>query len=186
MRVPWCLTLLSLALFVGCNVNVGTTEPTDSPADATSPDEVTPDEVAPEESAPEEGMPTDVEPELPEEGPGTTVSDPPEEPKTERVKADVGVAKKGRSLDEYDGGVQGVIAGPAKAYFGFREKAVFQIQIPQAMQFFKGAQGRAPKSHEEFMSQIIEANKINLPELPRGQKYIYDSDKEELMVRRPG
>ncbi|MBC8869054.1 MAG: hypothetical protein H8E44_06530 [Planctomycetes bacterium] len=180
MRVPWCLTLLSLALFVGCNVNVGTTEPTDSPADATSPDEVTPEEVAPEE-----GAPTEPEPETPEEGPETTVSDPPEEPKTERVKADVGVGKKGRSLDQYDGGTQGVIAGPAKAYFGFREKAVFQIQIPQAMQYFKGAEGRAPKSHEEFMSKIIEANNIKLPELNPRQKYIYDPEKEELMVQRP-
>jgi len=175
---------LSLALFVGCPVNVGTTEPTDSPADATSPDEVTPEEVAPEDVAPEEGAPIEPEPETPEEGPDTTVSDPPEEPKTERVKADVGVGKKGRSLDDYDEGTQGMIAGPAKAYFGFREKAVFQIQIPQAMQFFKGAEGRAPKSHEEFMSKIIEANNIKLPGLSRG-KYIYDPEQEELMVQRP-
>ena len=90
--------------------------------------------------------------------------------------------KKGRSLDVYGERTEGESAGPARAYFGFREKAVFQIQIPRAMQLFKGAHGRAPKSHEEFMSEVTEANSIQLPELPPGHKYLYDPNKEELMV----
>jgi len=117
-----------------------------------------------------------------EEGSGTVATEPPAEP--ERVKADVGGGKKGRSLDEFDSGVQAAIAGPAKAYFGMREKVVFQNLIPKAMQLYKGMNGNAPKSHDEFMSQIIEANNIQLPELPDGHKYVYDPQKEELMIEK--
>jgi hypothetical protein len=104
----------------------------------------------------------------------------PAEPVTDRVKADVGVGKAGRSLDEYEG----VIVTPAKALFTVREKAVFQIQIPKAMQLYKGINGNNPKTHEEFMTQIIEANGIQLPELPRDDRYVYDPEKGELMVER--
>jgi hypothetical protein len=99
----------------------------------------------------------------------------------EQVKAEAGVGEKGRSLDEFEG----PIVTPAKAYFSVRERAVFEIQIPNAMQLFKATNGSGPKSHEEFMSQIIEANAIQLPELPEGQRYIYDPNTEELMVERP-
>jgi hypothetical protein len=173
--------LLTVALFVGCTVNIETSEPSDPSKDDKSP--------AVQVRADVEPAPT---PEIqkvdlgaaPAPKPKTMDLDTEPAPKPERVKADVGVGKRGRSLDDYDSGVEAVIAGPAKAYFGFREKAVFQIQIPQAMQFFKAAQGRAPKSHEEFMSQIIEANSIRLPELNPGTKYVYDPEKEELMVER--
>jgi len=99
----------------------------------------------------------------------------------ERVKAEKGVGLKGRSLDQHEG----VLVTPAKAFFSVRERAVFDIQIPEAIKLFKATNGNGPKSHEEFMAQIIEANQIQLPELPAGQKYVYDPEKEELQVERP-
>jgi hypothetical protein len=99
----------------------------------------------------------------------------------ERVKAEKGVGVKGRSLDEHEG----VVVTPAKAYFAVRERAVFEIQIPAALKLFKATNGNGPKSHEEFMAQIIDANQIQLPELPAGQRYVYDPEKEELQVERP-
>jgi hypothetical protein len=104
---------------------------------------------------------------------------------TERVKAEVGVGKKGRSLDQYDKGVERVIAQPARMLFATEQKMVFEVQIPQAMQLFEALEGRAPTSHEEFMSKIIQSNNIQLPQLPEGQKYIYDPQTKQLMVERP-
>jgi hypothetical protein len=102
-------------------------------------------------------------------------------PEMERVKAEKGVGVKGRSLDQHEG----LLVTPAKAYFAVRERAVFEIQIPGALKLYKATNDKGPKSHEDFMAQIIDANQINLPELPVGQRYIYDPEKEELMVERP-
>ena len=90
------------------------------------------------------------------------------------------MAAQGRSLDNESG----VLVTPAKAFFTMREKAIFQIQIPQAMSFFQGSEGRLPKSHDEFMSKIIAANSIQLPGLPPDRQYYYDPQLGELMVVR--
>jgi hypothetical protein len=102
-------------------------------------------------------------------------------PDMERVKAEKGVGIKGRSLDEH----QGMLVTPAKAYFSVRERVVFEIRLPDALNKYKALNGNGPKSHDEFMAQIIDANQIQLPELPAGQRYVYDPEKEELMVERP-
>jgi hypothetical protein len=106
---------------------------------------------------------------------------PPADPSVERVKAEKGVGIKGRSLDEYEG----VIVTPAKTIFTVRERVVFEIQIPGAMNLFNASEGRNPESHEEFMEKIIQFNNIKLPQLPPGQKYVYDPAQNELMVERP-
>lgn len=106
----------------------------------------------------------------------------PASPDAERIKADVGVGAKGRGLDKFQGGV---LVTPAKAYFTLRERAIFQVQIPQAMQMYQALHGSAPQSHDQFMKEIIQANQIQLPELPTGQRYVYDPQAKELMVERP-
>lgn len=99
----------------------------------------------------------------------------------ERVKAEKGVGIKGRSLDEYEG----VVVTPAKTLFTVRERVVFEIQIPGALNLFNASEGRNPESHEEFMEKIVKFNNIKLPELPPGHKYVYDPASNELMVERP-
>lgn len=106
-------------------------------------------------------------------------------PATELVPAEAGVGQKGRSLDKYQEGVQRVIAEPAKALFATKERLVFSVQVPQALQLFKAEKGYAPRSHDEFMREIVQFNNIVLPELPPGQRYVYDPQREELMVERP-
>ena len=96
-----------------------------------------------------------------------------------RERAQVGVGEKGRDIGE------GIISTPIKAYFSVRQQIAFNIQIPQAMNLYKASNGRAPDSHEEFMSKIIKANFIRLPELPAGHQYVYDPKKKELMVEHP-
>jgi hypothetical protein len=39
-----------------------------------------------------------------------------------------------------------------------------------------------PKDHEEFMTQIIKKNNIQLPVLPGGRQYQYDVENAELVV----
>ena len=108
-------------------------------------------------------------------------SSAPADPNVERVKAEKGVGIKGRSLDEYEG----VVVTPAKTLFTVRERIVFEIAIPQALTLFNASEGRNPETHEEFMEKIVAFNNIKLPELPPGHKYVYDPEKNELMVERP-
>ena len=101
-------------------------------------------------------------------------------PKTVREKAAVGMGDKGRGYDD------GPIATPIKALWSAKEQIAL-IQIQDAMQIYKvmDPNNRGPKSHDEFMEQIIKANHINLPALPEGHRYVYDPAKEELLVERP-
>ncbi|MBM3998270.1 MAG: hypothetical protein FJ297_01800 [Planctomycetes bacterium] len=117
-------------------------------------------------------------------GAAPPVSSPPPSA-TERVKADVGVGAKGRSLDKYDKGVQRMIAQPAKSLFAARERITFNIALPHALQLFEALNGYAPRSHEEFMRDVVEANNIQLPELRPGHRYLYDPKTKELFVEMP-
>ncbi len=56
---------------------------------------------------------------------------------------------------------------------------------PRPCRYSKRLNGRKPNSHEEFMEKIIKEGKINLPELPAGQRYVYDPEQGQLMVERP-
>ncbi len=96
-------------------------------------------------------------------------------------KASAGVGKKGQSLAD-NAGIARILSAPASAFFNFEQKAVLDIQIPQALNLFKGSEGRFPKSHAEFMQKIVEANRLTLPELPAGAVYHFDSEKGELWV----
>ncbi len=102
---------------------------------------------------------------------------------TERVKAQVGVGVKGRSLENKEL-VQAIVT-PARSLFATRERLVFEVEIPKNMSLFEASNGRKPNSQEEFWQQIIVAYNVKLPELPEGQRYIYDPQAGELMVERP-
>jgi hypothetical protein len=106
---------------------------------------------------------------------------PTADPNTERVKAEKGVGLKGRSLDEYEGPV----VTPAKAFFAAKERIAFEIEVPHALQLYEASSGEAPKTHDEFMENVIKANQIKLPVLPPGHKYVYDPATKQLMVERP-
>jgi hypothetical protein len=106
-------------------------------------------------------------------------------PGQERVTAGVGVGSKGRSLDKYQGATERVLVEPAKSLFVAQERLTFNVAIPQAMNLYKGEHGYFPRSHEVFMRDIIEFNRIQLPDLRPGQRYVYDPQRAELMVERP-
>ena len=92
--------------------------------------------------------------------------------------AQAGVGKQGQN---YGGGV---VSEPIRQYFRTGQQIIF-LKMQNAMNNYKTLNGGLPKSHDEFMQEIIQASQITLPELPAGQEYAYDPDKGELMVRRP-
>jgi hypothetical protein len=118
-------------------------------------------------------------------GPPSATPQPSPQPtadeNTERVKAEKGVGLKGRSLDPYDG----PLATPAKTFFSTKERIAFDIEVPKALQLYEASSGEAPKTHDEFMENVIKANQIKLPVLPPGHKYVYDVATKQLMVERP-
>lgn len=95
--------------------------------------------------------------------------------------ARAGVGKQGQSLRN-ETGVGRMIAQPAITLFAVRQRAVFEIQIPHALALYKATNGNDPKTHDEFMTHIIKANNINLPELPEGRVYRYHPDEGLLYV----
>lgn len=103
-------------------------------------------------------------------------------PAMQDQKAGVGVGVQGRSLE---GGSESnpatLVSGPAAAYFRTKEKIVFEIQIPSTLNAFVALKGRHPKSHEEYMREII-GTQIQLPKLPKGMVYRYRPDSQELWV----
>ena len=102
----------------------------------------------------------------------------------ESVKAQVGVGIKGRSLDG-ETGIGKMISAPAATLFNVKEKVVFEIQLPQALNLFRASEGRLPKSHDEYMEKIVKANQIKLPELPPGMVYRFNTELGELWVDPP-
>ena len=64
-------------------------------------------------------------------------------------------------------------------------KRVASMQVTQAVNLYKATNGQAPRSQVEFMEKIIKANNISLPKLPNGHSYQYDTEKEQLMDRKP-
>ncbi len=100
----------------------------------------------------------------------------------EAQKARVGVGVQGSRIRADDSMASDLVTGPAKVLFNTKEKVVFEIQLPQALQLFKALEGRSPTSHDEYMTTIVRANRIALPKLPEGMQYVYHVDEEELWV----
>ncbi len=76
-----------------------------------------------------------------------------------------------------------IVTVPISTYFRAQEMAVFNMQIPSALNLFQASEGRFPASEEEFMQSIIRANQIVLPKLPEGDTYVYDVPSHTLMIK---
>ncbi len=105
----------------------------------------------------------------------------PPTPQTPDEIAKVGVGVQGSSLDSIKGNdPRMLIVGPAQAYFKTKERIVFDIELPRSAQLFNALQGRDPKTHDEYMREVV--GKIQLPKLPDGKVYKYHPDTNDLWV----
>jgi len=170
MRLERFTAVLLVAVFCGCGR--GTDGPTAPPSGDVA------GRAEPAANAPKPPPP----PPPPEaiEAAERLTSPKPAEPEVVREKAVAGVGRKGRG---YSSG--GLITTPISTYFHLKQQIAFDIQVKPALNLYKAQYGEAPKSHEQFMEKIIRANRIELPELPAGHRYVYDPQQEQLMVERP-
>jgi hypothetical protein len=56
------------------------------------------------------------------------------------------------------------------------------LNIQHAMDLYHATNDRYPANHDEFMTEIIKANNIALPQLPFYQKYVYDEKQHKLLI----
>ena len=56
------------------------------------------------------------------------------------------------------------------------------LSIQHAMDIYHGTNDRYPKDFDEFMTEIIKANNIALPQLPPYQKYGYHETEHKLII----
>ena len=102
------------------------------------------------------------------------------------------INKKTQEIGEFDADGEAQIADlqvkpSANPYasagaYGFAISEISKQTVQRALQFFQAEHGRFPKDHEEFMTQIIEKNNIQLPVLPGKRRYQYDVENHELVV----
>jgi hypothetical protein len=105
------------------------------------------------------------------------------DPNVERVKAEKGVGIQGRSLDQYEG----VVVTPVKTLFAARERAFFEIEFPGNYRTWRASEDKAPKDFDDLKARFLDPLGLTakMPKLPAGHKYVWDAEKEELMVERP-
>ena len=56
------------------------------------------------------------------------------------------------------------------------------LSIQHALDLYRAEHDRYPKDYDEFMSEIIKANNIALPQLPEYQKYGYNATEHKLVI----
>jgi hypothetical protein len=67
----------------------------------------------------------------------------------------------------------------------YAENSMTFNKVKHATDLYEATNGHKPKSHDEYMQVIIDANMIKLPELRDGYEYWYDAKEGELMMRKP-
>jgi hypothetical protein len=116
-----------------------------------------------------------------------------ESPVAETASTDEGTADPGKLVpvgpedarrgSTIQGG--GIITEPLKQFFLIQHRLVF-INVDKAEQLYEAEHGSMPKSHDEYMLEIIQRNEIELPELGAGWEYYYDATDGELKQRKIG
>jgi hypothetical protein len=75
----------------------------------------------------------------------------------------------------------GLITEPVHEFFSMRNLITWD-QIKHDMDIWQAIHNRWPKNAQEFQKEILEPANIELPELPPGNRYVYDPKTGELMV----
>ena len=113
--------------------------------------------------------------------PVAEVSAPAEEPapKTEVREVQIGDDRRGH-YEKHE-----FIAAPIGVYFRATQGMELE-RITAAINLYKAMNDNKPPATEEiFMKEVIEANRIKLPQLKEGWKYLYDPETGKLMVEKP-
>jgi hypothetical protein len=77
----------------------------------------------------------------------------------------------------------GLITEPVHQFFSMRNLITWD-QIKHDMDIWQAIHNRWPKDAQEFQKEILEPANIELPELPPGNRYVYNPKSGELLVAR--
>jgi hypothetical protein len=77
----------------------------------------------------------------------------------------------------------GLITEPVHQFFSMRNLITWD-QIKHDMDIWQAIHNRWPKDANEFKKEILEPAAIELPELPPGNRYVYDPKTGELLVAK--
>jgi hypothetical protein len=126
-------------------------------------------------------------PAAPAQNPAPTAENPPAEQK-QPVPGDSSGQKEMMTLGA-NTGVQGqgygggLITEPVHQFFSMRNLITWD-QIKHDMDIWQAIHNRWPKDAQEFQKEILEPANIELPELPLGNRYVYNPKTGELLVAR--
>ncbi len=100
------------------------------------------------------------------------------------VAAEGGVGKRGQG---YGGGI---ITEPVRQYFIARDRIKLNIEIPNNLKNYRAlSNNQNPSTVEAFVKEVLDPSGIQLPELRRGEFYVYDPAgkglEDVLFVARP-
>jgi hypothetical protein len=131
--------------------------------------------LAPPESSPPVEQPSAPaeQPSAPAESPLASAESPPA---TREVASKDTVGKRVQAGEGYLGGV---LRAPARI-----ENRLTLLNMQKALDFYKATNGYYPRSHDDFMREIVQANQIQLPTLQPGERYVYDPQDAKLYVER--
>ncbi len=108
---------------------------------------------------------------------------PEVEPETVRVKADIGMTGKGQYNDGGGEKPTDILTVPISQMFLAKERIALQA-LQHSENLYKAEHdGKLPATHEEYMEKV--AAGTGLPKLPEGHQYVYDPEKQQLMVEKP-
>ena len=100
-----------------------------------------------------------------------------------RKTAEVGDGSKGQYRQKF--GRMSIFDTTIGTMYRTKENLTYNVLIPQAMKLYQANNDRFPRTHEEFMKEIIQPNNIKLPDLKDGCRYEYNPQKAELEVVYP-
>ena len=89
------------------------------------------------------------------------------------------VAGVGRQGQDY---ALGPVSTPLGALWTTQQRLAF-LQLAGPMNLYHAEHGHFPKTERELFEKIVRANAIRLPELPEGQRYVYDARRAERMTQ---
>jgi hypothetical protein len=115
----------------------------------------------------------------------TTSSDSGDQPAKLKTTDEIGEFEErdGETVVSSEVTISNPITGPLEAYEPLKQK-VSVLAVQHALELFRATNDRYPKDHDEFMTQVIKANSIKLPQLSGGKRYEYDVENHQLVVVR--
>ena len=177
-------------MMMGCGGNGKTTDSTSTDNQAADADASTVDGSTPlpmDDSSP---LPTgdsspkltgDSSPKLTGDSSPVTTGDSTSKDNVVRVPVDSGKTDATPRKDR--DAIDRMILYPLTSYLSITDKLKrFQIKKEADLILVQGAPF---KDADDFIKRVIEPLNIKLPQLPAGQKYVYDSKSNQLMVEKP-